>query len=187
MVTSIYLSSKTGTIFRGFVSSPGTLKLPSHALGSSILISYPAWGWFDELFSKFRSQVLTTFITHFEWYAYQRLPFGITSGPELFQREMQTTLEGLDGVVCLMDDIVVYTWNQGGARSKTWGCLRQIKGNIPKQGKVYILSARTGIHWSGGGKECDICNTKKGFCHTGNTTTKYSWTAQIYGYDKSVW
>ena len=43
------------------------------------------------------SQLLTTFITLFGRYAFCRLPFGISSAPEIFQRKMSTLLEGLDG------------------------------------------------------------------------------------------
>ena len=74
-----------------------------------------------------RSQLLPTFITHFKQFADQRLPFGITSGLKLFQREMQTTLEGIDGVVCLMDGIVVYGWNQVEHRQRLETVLAKLK------------------------------------------------------------
>ena len=52
---------------------------------------------------------LTTFITPFGRYHYNKLPFGISSAPEHFQRRMLSLLEGLDGVVCVMDDILVFS------------------------------------------------------------------------------
>ena len=54
------------------------------------------------------SSPLTTFITPFGRYYFNRLPFGITSAPEHFQRRMAAILQGLDGVVCLMDDVLVH-------------------------------------------------------------------------------
>jgi transposase InsO family protein len=54
------------------------------------------------------SQRLTAFITPFGRYICRRLPFGISSAPEIFQREMQKILVDLDGVVCQMDDILVF-------------------------------------------------------------------------------
>ena len=45
-------------------------------------------------------QVLSTFITIFGRYCYKRLPFGISSGPESFHREMTCILEGIPGVIC---------------------------------------------------------------------------------------
>ena len=53
------------------------------------------------------SSKLTTFITPFGRYAFNRLPFGITSAPEHFQRKMSGTMEpvlrspGLSGHLCI--------------------------------------------------------------------------------------
>ncbi len=53
----------------------------------------------------------TTFITPFGRYYFNRLPFGIASAPEHFQRMMTTEVTGgLEGVLCHMDDILV--WGQ---------------------------------------------------------------------------
>ena len=46
-------------------------------------------------------------LTSFGQYCFTKLPFGISSGPELFQKRMSQILSGLDGVVCLIDDILV--------------------------------------------------------------------------------
>ena len=54
------------------------------------------------------SSKLTTFITPFGRYAFNHLPFGITSAPEHFQRKMSGILSDLDGAVCLIDDVLVY-------------------------------------------------------------------------------
>ena len=67
--------------------------------GATMFSKIDATSWFHQIPLSKRSQLLTTFITPFECFAYQKLPFGITSDPELF--------EDLDSVVCLMDDIVV--------------------------------------------------------------------------------
>lgn len=58
------------------------------------------------------SQKLTTFITPFGRYFCKRLPFGISSAPEIFQREMQKVVMDLPGVVCQMDDILIYGSDQ---------------------------------------------------------------------------
>ena len=54
-----------------------------------------------------RSSELTTFITPFGRYKYNRLPMGISSAPEVYMREMHQILEGMPGVACLMDDVAV--------------------------------------------------------------------------------
>ena len=55
-----------------------------------------------------RSRPLTTFITPFGRYKFNKLPFGASCEPELFQHRMSKILEGLEGVVVLMDDVLVY-------------------------------------------------------------------------------
>ena len=54
------------------------------------------------------SSLLTTSITQFCRYAFNHLPFGITSTPEHFQRRMFKILSGLKGVVCMMDGILIH-------------------------------------------------------------------------------
>ena len=49
----------------------------------------------------------TAFITPFGRFCFNNLPFGISSVPELFQKRMIKLLEGLEGVVCHMDDMLV--------------------------------------------------------------------------------
>ena len=50
------------------------------------------------------SRPLTTFITPFGRYQFNRLPFGIASAPEHFQRRMSQMLEDLEGTICHADD-----------------------------------------------------------------------------------
>ena len=55
-----------------------------------------------------KSAKLTTFISPFGRFCFKRLPFGITSAPEIFQRIMSTLLGDMDGVALYMDDILVF-------------------------------------------------------------------------------
>ena len=55
-----------------------------------------------------QSRPLTTFITPFGRYCFNKLAFGISSAPELFQRRMNLILEGLEGTLCHIDDVLVY-------------------------------------------------------------------------------
>ncbi|XP_041671079.1 neoverrucotoxin subunit beta-like [Cheilinus undulatus] len=54
----------------------------------------------------------TTFITLFGRFHFNRLPFGIASAPEHFQCMMAEVTEGLDGVVCHIDDLLVWGRDQ---------------------------------------------------------------------------
>ena len=54
------------------------------------------------------SSLLTTMHTSYGRYRWLRLPFGITSAPEEFHMRLAIALEGLEGIVCVADDILVY-------------------------------------------------------------------------------
>ena len=54
------------------------------------------------------SSLLTTFNTPFGRYRYLRLPFGLKSSQDEFQRRVDECFEGLDGVIALVDDIIVH-------------------------------------------------------------------------------
>lgn len=58
------------------------------------------------------SRQLTTFITPVGRYQFNKLPFGISSAPEHFQKRMSAILSGLPGVVCQMDDVLVFGSDQ---------------------------------------------------------------------------
>lgn len=58
------------------------------------------------------SQPLTTFITPFGRYMFRRLPFGISSAPEIFQRRLMSILDRIGGVCVFMDDILIYASTQ---------------------------------------------------------------------------
>lgn len=50
----------------------------------------------------------TTFSTPFGKYRWTRLPFGFSAGSEIFQKRLHQALEGLLGVACIAEDILVY-------------------------------------------------------------------------------
>ena len=54
------------------------------------------------------SSYLTTFWTPFGRYRWLRMPFGIKSAPEEFQRRLGESLEGLENIAVIHDDIVIF-------------------------------------------------------------------------------
>ena len=54
------------------------------------------------------SNYLTTFWTPFGQYRWLRMPFGISTAPEEFQRKQHELFEGLPGAAVIADDILVY-------------------------------------------------------------------------------
>ena len=80
--------------------------------GATIFSKLDANSGFWQIPLSKESRPLTTFITPFGRFHFNKLPFGISCAPELFQRRMNQMLEGLEGVVCLVDDVLVFGSNR---------------------------------------------------------------------------
>ena len=76
------------------------------------------------------SRLLTTFITPIGRFCFNKLPFGISSAPEHFQRRMSELLSGLEGVQCQIDDIVVF----GKDSAEHDRCLEAVLSRIEQAG-----------------------------------------------------
>ena len=76
--------------------------------GATIFSKLDANSGFWQIPLEKESRPLTTFITPMGRYCFNKLPFGITSAPEHFQKQMSKVLAGLEGALCFIDDILVY-------------------------------------------------------------------------------
>ena len=87
---------------------PAVEQILSQLAGATVFSKLDANSGFWQIPLAPESTLLTTFITPFGRYCFHRLPFGITSAPEYFQHQMTQILKDLDGVVCLMDDVLIF-------------------------------------------------------------------------------
>ena len=58
-------------------------------------------------------------------YHFNKLPFGISSAPEHFQKQMSRILDGLGGVRCMMYDVLVFGQDQAEHNSRLLAVLPQ--------------------------------------------------------------
>jgi hypothetical protein len=58
------------------------------------------------------SSLLTTFMSPFGRYKFNRVPFGLNFASELYQRVMSELFEGVEGAEIVIDDIIVHGKNQ---------------------------------------------------------------------------
>ncbi len=77
------------------------------------------------------STLLTTFITPFGRFCFNQLCFGMSSAPEHFQKRMSQILEGLEGVLCHMDNILVFRASQTEHGRRLFAVLQKLqKGGV---------------------------------------------------------
>ena len=79
--------------------------------GSKVFSKLDARSGYFQIPLDSESAKLTTFITPFGRFFYKRLPQGISSAPEIFQKYMENILEGQPNVEVFMDDIMVHSEN----------------------------------------------------------------------------
>ncbi|XP_048239742.1 uncharacterized protein K02A2.6-like [Haliotis rufescens] len=83
-----------------------------HELGKSRVFSkadLSSGYWHVQLDEE--SSLLTTFQTCFGRYRFLRLPFGLSVSSEIFQKKLIQALDGLPGIVCIADDVLIHGRN----------------------------------------------------------------------------
>ena len=80
------------------------------------------------------SSLLTTFNTLFGRYRFTRMPFGIHSAQEVFQKAMDMAFEGINGCKSIIDDMLV------------WGSSKEVHDQNLR--KVLERTREVGIKWN---------------------------------------
>ena len=102
------LSRLNEAVLREQHTLPDIGQMLASLTGATIFSKLDCNSGFHQVPLDTESALLTTFTTPFGRYCYTRLPFGISSASEHFQKRMSRILEGLEGVMCLIDDILVH-------------------------------------------------------------------------------
>ncbi|XP_064477798.1 uncharacterized protein K02A2.6-like [Ornithodoros turicata] len=104
-----------------------------------LMVSLVGAKWFSKLDLKSAyhqvllsedSRDLTAFITHEGLFRFKRVCFGLASAPSAFQKMMTNVLKGCSGVLCYLDDVVVF----GGTREEHHRNLRAVLSRISAVG-----------------------------------------------------
>ena len=86
---------------------PNPTELMATLSGSKHFSKLDLTSAYQQMLLDKESARLVTVNTHQGLYECMRLPFGIVSTPAVFQRAMDSVLQGIPGVVCYLDDILV--------------------------------------------------------------------------------
>ena len=102
------LTNLNESILREFHPLPSVDHTLAQLSGATVFSMLDANSGFWQIGLSPESAKLTTFITPFGRFCFNRLPFGISSATEHFQKRISQVLEGTDGALCQMDDILVF-------------------------------------------------------------------------------
>ena len=94
-------------IKREHYQMPTIEEIATRLSGARVLTVVDAKNGFRQVELDEESSRLTTFNTPFGRYRWKRMPFGISSAPEVWQRKMHKTIEGLDGIEVIADDFLI--------------------------------------------------------------------------------
>jgi len=115
---------------------PDVEELFSRLTGSTVFSKLDLAHAFQQVELEESSKCYLTINTHMGLYRYNKLPFGVSSAPAIFQSIMDQMLHGLPGVLCRADDVLVATGDE-----EHLGALRGALDQLNKH-NVYLNKAK---------------------------------------------
>ena len=145
----------------------------------SLVVSQTGYREFWQIPLAEKSRLLTTFITPYGRFCFNKLPFGISSAQEIFQRRINEVLSGLPGVLCHVDDVLVFGKDQAEHEARLHATLQaavllwmKLNANSPEE--CYLSRA---CYW----QQRNISRSKKDYSDTKHEAPIfYNWTQTIY-------
>ena len=86
---------------------PKPSDLMTCSTGGKIFTKLDLTAAYQQMLLDEESSKLVVINTHQGLYRYTRLPFGVASAPAVFQRAMDSILQGMSHVICYIDDILI--------------------------------------------------------------------------------
>ncbi|GBM00675.1 Retrovirus-related Pol polyprotein from transposon 17.6 [Araneus ventricosus] len=91
----------------------------------------------------------SSYLTTFGRFRFQRLPFGISSSPEHFQRRMSQMLEGIPGTFCHMDDSLIWGSTQEEHDQRLTEVCNRLKNSSMTLNAMKFILSQTSIKFLG--------------------------------------
>lgn len=117
--------------------------------GATVFSTVDASSGFWQIPLDETSRKLTTFITPVGRFCFRRLPFGITSAPEIFQQKMSSLLRDHTGTEVVMDDILIFGKDKEDHDRNLQAVMKTIKASGLKLNKDKCQFRKPEIHYFG--------------------------------------
>jgi hypothetical protein len=104
---AVDLTRLNDAVLREQYTLPAIDQMLARMTGARIFSKLDCNSGFYQIPLSEQSMLLTTFTCAYGRYCYTRLPFGISSASEVFQRKMCDVLQDIEGVLCLIDDVMI--------------------------------------------------------------------------------
>ena len=118
---------------------PSVDQVLAQMAGAQVFSKLDCYNAFLQIPLTSESRHPTTFITPFGRYCFCRAPYDINFMPEIYQKRMSVLLQGIEGVVCLIEDILVIGRDQQEHDSRLYAVLRHLQEvNVTLNDKLEI-------------------------------------------------